>query len=118
MRRIALALDQFGRTALEAEAERYALAPQEFVAHAARHFLAARAAARTAHWIPRFRTDEAGDTALELELDLKPGAWREIAAEANRQGVSLERLLGHATLCLIADLDSGRVAELMTTGRE
>lgn len=113
MRPVTLALDPFGRLALEAEAERCALTPAEFVQHAARHFLSARAEARTAHWIPRFRTDEVGDSRLELELDTDDEAWREIRGEADRQRVSADRLLAHATLCLIADLDSGRVAQRM-----
>lgn len=105
--------DQFGLEALEIEAERQRLAPEEFVQYAARHYLAGRAEARTAHWIPRFRTDEVGDASLEVKLELDDEDWRLISSEASRQGVSAQRLLGHATLCLIADLDSGRVAERM-----
>ena len=112
-RSVTLMLDEFGRSALESQAGRYSLAPHEFVQHAARHYVADVDAGRTAHRIPRYREREAGRTAVSLALELDDGFWEDLEMEAARQGVSVERLLGHATLYLIADLDSGRVAERM-----
>jgi hypothetical protein len=39
--------------------------------------------------------------------------WRELDKEAERQEVSIERLLAHAIMYFLADLDAGRVEERM-----
>jgi hypothetical protein len=110
-RRLTLTLDEFGRSALEAEARRHALETQEFVQRAAEYFLAESDPGRTAHRVPRFQREETGDAKLALVLELQRDVWDELEAEAASQGVSLERLLGYAALYLVADLDSGRVAK-------
>ena len=43
-------------------------------------------------------------------MNIDDRAWDEAEAEASRQRVSIERLLEHAAMYLIADLDSGEVA--------
>jgi hypothetical protein len=110
-RRLTLTLDEFGRSALEAEARRHSLQTQEFVQRAAEYFLAESDPGRTAHRVPRFQREETGEAKLPLVLELQRDVWDELEAEAASQGVSLERLLGYAALYLLADLDSGRVAE-------
>ena len=42
-----------------------------------------------------------------MAVDLEEAVWTVLEAEGGRAGVWMERLLGHATLCLAADLDSG-----------
>jgi hypothetical protein len=110
-RSMTLELDEFGRSTLEAEARKHALSPEQLVGHAARYYLADRESGRPAHRVPRFpRQRPPDETRLPVELDLESGTWRELDAESKRQGVPVERLLEHAALYLIADLDSGRVA--------
>lgn len=109
-RSLTLTLDDFGRSTLESEAERYSLGAYELVQHAARHYLADRSAGRTAHRIPDFRKRETGRSSIHLALDLDVDVWHELDAEARRQGVTVERLLAHAALYLVADLESGRVS--------
>ncbi len=116
-RRLTLTLDEFGRSTLEAEARRYSIEPQEFVQRAAEYFLAESDPGRTAHRVPRFAREESGGVRLPLELELKREVWDELDAEAARQGVSQERLLGFAALYLVADLDSGRVAKRVLEGK-
>ena len=58
---------------------------------------------------PRFRSQSGGE-ARELELRLPARIWRELEAEAEVQGIELPRLVEHASLLYIADLDSGRAA--------
>ena len=53
-RSVVLRFDEFGRSTLEAQAERYALAALKFVEHAAVCYPAARGTGRTAYRIPRF----------------------------------------------------------------
>jgi hypothetical protein len=46
-----------------------------------------------------------------LGLDLDAFGWEALEEEARRQGVTVERLVEHAALYYLADLDSGRVAK-------
>jgi hypothetical protein len=110
-----LALGGFGRMAIEGQASRYGLRPEELVSRAARYYLADLGLKRPARRTPRFRR-EAGEPELELELDLDADEWTALRQEAKRQGVPLERLLEHAALYLLADLDSGRVAAQILEG--
>jgi hypothetical protein len=106
-----LELDEFGRSTLEAEARKHALSPEQLVGHAARYYLADRESGRPAYRVPRFpRQRPPQETPMAVELDLESGTWHELDEESQRQGVPVERLLEHAALYLIADLDSGRVA--------
>jgi hypothetical protein len=110
-RSMTLALGGFGRQAIEEQASRYGLPPEELVSRAAQYYLADRGLKRAARRTPRFRR-EAGtpDNNLELELDLDREAWTALRQESKRQGVSLEQVLEHAAMYLLADLESGRVA--------
>ncbi|HEY1276642.1 MAG TPA: hypothetical protein VGF25_17155 [Thermoleophilaceae bacterium] len=104
-----LELDEFGLATLEAEARRHSLSPDQLVGHAARYYLADRGSGRPAHRVPRFPRRR-NESTVDVDLDLEGGTWRELDEESERQGVPVERLLEHAALYLIADLDSGRVA--------
>jgi hypothetical protein len=115
-RSMTLALGDFGRQAIEEQASRYGLAPEEFVSRAAQYYLADRGLKRPARRTPRFRREAGAPEELELELDLDAGAWTALRQESKRQGVSLERVLEHAALYLLADLDSGRVAARILEG--
>lgn len=108
-RSLKLVLDSFGRATLEAEAQRYSVSPDELVGHAVEYYLSDRNSGRPALRVPRFGRTEA-ETTMELDVDLATRTWDEAEAESKRHGVSLEQLLGHAALYLIADLDSGTVA--------
>jgi hypothetical protein len=44
-------------------------------------------------------------------VEFDPFGWELLTAEAERQGVSVEAVVRHATMYLIADRDSGRVAQ-------
>ncbi len=108
-RSLKLALDDFGRATLEGEAARYSVEPGELVGHAVDYYLGDRDSGRPALKVPRFdRTSTVAP--LELVVELDDRTWEEAEAEAARQRVSVERLLEHAALYLVADLDSGNVA--------
>lgn len=109
-RTIKLALERFGRDTLEDQAARYALSSEELVGLAASYFVRDRDSGRPARRVPRFHREREGAGELELELDLDSEVWDALCDEARRQGVTVERLLEHAVLYLVADLDSGRVA--------
>jgi hypothetical protein len=112
-RLLLLSLEEFGASTLEAEAERYSVTPAELGRHAVRYYLADRGSGRMALRVPRLSGGAAREPALELKLDLDSDSWNELEGEAERQGVSLERLLEHAVVYFLADLDAGRVERRM-----
>lgn len=109
-RHITLVLDRFGRASLDDQARALSLSPAGVVKRAAMYFLAERESGRSALKIPRFAREAAGAEQVELAVALHEADWRALEDEAAKQRVALERLLVHAVLLLIADLDSGRVA--------
>jgi hypothetical protein len=112
-RLLTLSLEEFGASTLEAEADRYSVSPAELGRHAVRYYLSDRDSGRMALRVPRLSEDPAGKPALELRLDFEPDTWRELEQEAKRQQVSVERLLEHAIVYFLADLDAGRVERRM-----
>jgi hypothetical protein len=111
-RTVTLEAGSFGREAVEDEARRLALSPEQLVSRAVRYYLADRAAGRVAHRVPSQLQsggrEGADNIALDLDLDLQ--TWRDLGAECRREDVSMDTLVSHAVLYLIADIDSGRVA--------
>ena len=112
-RLLTLSLEEFGASTLEAEAKRYSVSTAGLAGHAVRYYLSDRDSGRMALRVPRLSPDPARKPALELRLDLDPDSWRELEEEAERQQVSVERLLEHAIVYFLADLDAGRVARRM-----
>ena len=110
-RNISLKLDEFGRASLVAQARSLGLPPAGAVRQAALYFLAERGSDRAARRVPRFaRQMPSGAEGMEFALALDEADWLALEDEAEEQHVTLERLLVHALLMLLADLDSGRVA--------
>ena len=112
-RSLTLSLEEFGASTLEGEAERYSVSPAELGRHAVRYYLSDRDSGRMALRVPRLSEDPSRKPALELRLDLDPHDWLELEEEAERQQVSVERLLEHAIVYFLADLDAGRVERRM-----
>jgi hypothetical protein len=108
-RLLLLSLEEFGASTLEAEAERYSVTPAELGRHAVGYYLSDRDSGRMAFRVSRLPGGAPREPALELKLELDPDTWRELDDEAERQQVSVERLLEHAMMYFLADLDAGRV---------
>lgn len=76
------------------------------------YYLADRKAERSTWPVPRFASapiaPDARSVTVPIELDEE--TWKVVAEEAERQRVSAERLIEHAVLYFLADLDSGRIA--------
>jgi hypothetical protein len=104
-----LALGGFGSEAIEEHARRYRLSVEAVLGRAAEHYLAEGGSERTSRRLPRFRREPAA-AAAPVEIDLEPEVWHALQEEAERQGVPVERVLEHAALLLVADLDAGRAA--------
>lgn len=106
---IELELAGFAGTALEVEAERHSLTREELIGLAAEHYLADDGPARPARGVPAWLDElDAGDK-VPLALELRLETWQALAERARAQRTTVERVLEHATLSLIADLDSGHV---------
>jgi hypothetical protein len=105
-----LTLGDFAAEALQEQATANALAPEEFVALAARYYLSELSKQRAATKLPTLLGPASDGGATRLAVDLPSASCDELEAVAEREGTSMERLLQHAVLLLIADLDSGQVA--------
>jgi hypothetical protein len=112
-RMVTLALEEFGASKLEAEAERYSVSPAELGSHAVRYYLSNRDSGRMALRVPQLSKEPAGKPVLALSIDLDTDTWRELEEEAQTQQVSVERLLVHAIVYFLGDLDAGRVERRM-----
>ena len=106
---IELELAGFAGAALEAEAERHSLTREELVGLAAEYYLSDDGPARPGRQVPAWLDElDAGDK-VPLAVELRLETWQALAEHARVQRTTVERVLEHATLSLIADLDSGRV---------
>jgi hypothetical protein len=112
-RLIELHLDDFGRSQLRAAAERHGLSNEELLARAARDCLSRRASHGLSRWVPRFRRafrvggGRFRPMGVSVSLELQDEEWRDLEAEADRQGVTVERLVEHAAVHLLSDLEDG-----------
>ncbi len=109
-----LPLEDFGRSTVGREAARYSLTVEELVRYAVEYYLWKRHSGRQAVKLPRFsRGGEPAGPAFRLSLELDDSAWEDLQDEAQRQGSSLELVVEHAVLLLLADLDSGRAVSVL-----
>jgi hypothetical protein len=109
-RRVSLGFDEFGWESLEAQAARDGQKLDEWLALAAAYFDAELGESRAAAFAPRFKPEGQG-TSREISLELTDACWKRLESEAEERGVTLDRLLEHAALFFLADVDSGRVAD-------
>jgi hypothetical protein len=84
---------------------------QGVVRQAVKCYLADESADRAGWPYPDFRRGGEQDDGVEVQFSIGDAAWAEFVETADRQGVSTERLLQHAILYFIGELDSGRVTQ-------
>lgn len=109
-RALTLRFDEFGWESLESEAGRNGDGLDELLSHAAAYFYAEPSMSRTAARVPGFKPGARG-TPREVRLEGDADCWNGLEAEARRQGIPLERLLEHAALLYLAEINSGRLAK-------
>ena len=79
------------------------------IQQAVRHWLEVRGSQRLSVRAPRF--GQSGSvTATRVRVRLAGSEWEALERSAADQGVTLERLLVHVVVLVLADLDSGRLA--------
>jgi hypothetical protein len=108
---IQFTFDEFGWQALEERASADRLTLEQLVSLSCGYLESQLADDRLASSVPRFRPRSAEGETRALSLELENGILPRLQQEAERQGISLERLCEHGALLYLADLDSGKVAE-------
>ena len=108
--RVILRYDEFGWRSLESEAARDGKGLEELLGRALAHLDTELRTTRGALLAPRFKPGGHG-TPREVRLELARAHLQRLEREAGRQGIPLERLLEHAPLLYLADVDSGRVPD-------
>jgi hypothetical protein len=108
-RDLRLALGGFASSALLTQAERHALTPDEVVTLAAEHYAGELGSARMTDRLPRALVGDEVRERLTFHVELRPETWAVLERHARDEHASVELVLEHATLRLLADLDSGRV---------
>ena len=108
---ISITFDEFGWSVLEGEARAEGLELDQLVSLACAYYKSELATKRTATLVPRFDQSAADRETRLLELELDAQSLRVLEQEAERQELELERLIEHAAIFYLADLDAGRVAE-------
>jgi hypothetical protein len=107
-RDVELALGGFAGSALLTQAERHGLTPNELVALAAEHYAGELATPRMASRLPQVLAGDEARDRLKFHVELRPETWRVLERHARDEGASVELVLEHAALQLVADLDAGR----------
>ena len=116
---ISLGFDEFGWSALQDQAHADGLELDQLIDLACSYYESQLGSDRTAMRVPRFERSAGGREDRVLQLEMGAETRRRLEQEALRQGVELERLLEHAAMFYLADLDAGRVTEKIVrlTGR-
>jgi hypothetical protein len=111
-RSVTLEMTSFARESVLEEASSQRVPVETLLRHAILHYLSERESGRLAPQLPRFtRNAPLGDELVQLQVDLESDEWRAMEEAAEEAGVPLSRLLAHATMLYLADLDAGVVAE-------
>ena len=110
---VALDLDGFGGEAIEAASRDHGQSVQELVADACGYFALEVQDGRIATRLPRFSAPRDASHARDLELQVPSRIWATLEQEAADQGADVDRMVGHACLLYIADLNGGRAVRRM-----
>ena len=112
-RRLELDMAEFASTALAEQASRYAVAEEQLIKQAVRHWLRVSATGRASARVPRFAQPRRAAPTTRVQVELESTDWQELERSAEDQGVRLEQLLVHVIVLFLADLDSGRATTEM-----
>jgi hypothetical protein len=108
---VELALDEFALEEVERLAGRLEVPRARVVARSVRYWLDEQAKGRLAARPLAPQDDRAASApAIPLAVDLPPADWEAVRRAAAAYEVEPERVVIHAVLLLLADLDSGRLA--------
>ena len=106
-RLLSIRFESFGWRAVQDAAAGTDSSTEELIASACGHLLVALDKGRPAARRPATSIASTGEE-REFEVSLPPRLWDSLDAEAERQGAELHRLIEHAVLLYVSDLDAGR----------
>jgi hypothetical protein len=110
-RHVTVEMSPFSRESVEEQAARQRIPVSDLLRHAVLHYLAEAESGRVAAKLPRFsRVAPVGEEHVAIDVDLDDAEWEAFGTAASNAGVQRDRLLGHAALLYLADLDAGIVA--------
>ena len=107
---IPITFDEFGWSSLEERAQAERLDLGGLVSQACAYYESELDTGRPATRASGFGPP-AGGEARALMIELPEESFRRLGREADLQGIPFERLLAHAALLYLADVDAGRVGE-------
>jgi hypothetical protein len=107
---IPISQSQFGWTSTEKRAKADGFDLAQVIEQACSYYVSELDRGRLATELPRFDAESADGTTRPVSLELDDRCAERLDREAERQGASRERLVRHATLLYLADLEAGRVA--------
>ena len=109
MSSVVLGFDGFGHESLAAESGG-GTCIAEVLQRAVRHYLSQLDSDRFTLRVPAFARTPRRSQPMSVGVDLDESDFAVLTSEAERQGLGVEELLGHAALFYLADRHSGRVA--------
>jgi hypothetical protein len=118
-RQVTLQLGEFAVDAIERQARALGISADRLVREALIYYVSDLGSERLAARPQRIAAESSGRfqrEMLELCVDVDARTWEELEREAARYEMPLERLLGHAALYYLADLEAGRVAARIVEG--
>jgi hypothetical protein len=99
-----VAFDGFGQKSLAAQADGGPVS--EVLQEAVRHYLSELGSDRFVLRVPDFVRSPRSKPGIPVGLELDEGDRAALTCEADRQGLAVEDLLGHAALLYLADADA------------
>ena len=111
MRSVRVSVGPFAREALRGKNGYAASQLTSRLVRAVRTYLAERDRYRAGWALPAFARSAKVDRKVELRLDVDDQLWSDLEAEAERQNVTVDRLVEHAVLYFAAEIDAGRVTQ-------
>jgi predicted DNA-binding ribbon-helix-helix protein len=110
-RRLKLSFEEFGWEALVTQAEREHETLDQLLAYACAYLESELGSGRYATRLPRFKPRARG-TIREISIELGNDSWERLERMADDEGVALENVIEHAAFVYLADVESGRAAEV------
>jgi hypothetical protein len=107
---IPISQGRFGWISIEKRAKEDGFELAQVIEQACAYYVSELDSGRLATELPRFDADDPDGTTRPVSLELDDRCAKRLDREAERQGASRERLVRHAALLYLADLEAGRVA--------
>jgi hypothetical protein len=108
---VAVRLGAFASKVLAAEAMNGGQASSTSVERAIRCYLGDKESGGPGWPYPAFLRDRAPLEEVELRLHVDGDLWKQLEAEAESQGVTVQQMLEHAVIYFAAEVNAGRVTE-------